>query len=177
VLARIERLVEARRARDAQQDQALNRAAQAGDLPALRAALAAGADVEQRWPIIGSFDDGHTPLLIASRNGHVDLVRELIAAKADVNAIEPVFGAVPLHKATYNGHAQITELLAKADGVNLNYQGPSNGYTPLHDALWHAKADCASILLDAGARTDIVAYDGKLPVDIAKQELGRRTPS
>lgn len=27
----------------------------------------------------------------------------LIAAGADVNALEPVFGAVPLHKAIYNG--------------------------------------------------------------------------
>jgi hypothetical protein len=54
----------------------------------------------------------------------------------------------------------------------LNYQGPSNGYPPLHDALWHAYPECAEVLLDARARVDLVAYDGKLPIDIAIQELG-----
>lgn len=122
--------------------------------------------------MVGSFEDGHTALLVAAREAHGDIVRELVAAGADVNAVEPVFGAVPLHKATYNGHADITRMLTAARGINLDYQGASNGYTPLHDALWHGFANCAGILLDAGARTDIVAYDGKFPLDLAIEKLG-----
>jgi ankyrin repeat protein len=121
---------------------------------------------------VGGFDDAHTALLVAAREGHTALVEALIAAGADVNAVEPVFGAVPLHKATYNGRADITRILAGSAGIDLDYQGASNGYTPLHDALWHGFADCAEILLDAGARTDIVAYDGKLPLDLAIEKLG-----
>jgi ankyrin repeat protein len=121
--------------------------------------------------VIGTLDDGHTALLIAARNGYLEMVQALIAAGADVNAVEPVFGAVPLHKATYNGYADITEALAKAPGINLNYQGPSNGYTPLHDALWHGYPDCARILLATGARKDIQGYDGLYPIDIAKREI------
>ncbi|MDC7786623.1 ankyrin repeat domain-containing protein [Rhodoplanes sp. TEM] len=177
-LARIEDLIAQRRARDAaaQDEAGLIRAVQAGDVTALRDVLAAGAAVDRRWPVVGGFDDGHTALLVAARDGHTDMVRLLIEAGADVNAVEPVFGAVPLHKATYNGHLDITRQLAAAKGVALDYQGPSNGYTPLHDALWHGFADCASVLVDAGARTDIVAWDGKRPLDLAREKLGPDHP-
>jgi ankyrin repeat protein len=103
-------------------------------------------------------------------------VKELLNAGADVNAVEPVFGAVPLHKATYNGYLEIARMLVKTPGVDLNYQGPSNGYTPLHDALWHGFADCATVLIEAGARIDIVAYDGKLPIQLASENLGESHP-
>ncbi|NVO15659.1 MAG: ankyrin repeat domain-containing protein [Rhodoplanes sp.] len=177
-LARIEDLVRARRARDevADGEHALIRAVHGGDVGALRAALAAGGPVDRRFPIVGGFDDGHTALLVAARDGATEMVGLLIDAGADVNAIEPVFGAVPLHKATYNGHLDITRRLATAEGVHLDYQGPSNGYTPLHDALWHGFADCAEALVDAGARTDLVAWDGKRPVDLAAEKLGPDHP-
>lgn len=177
-LERIEHLVAQRRAGDAAlaKDAVLVKAALSGDREALRRGLADGAAVDARYPVVGSFEDGHTALLVAARQGHAGLVADLLEAGADVNAVEPTFGAVPLHKATYNGHADIAALLAKAPGVELDYQGPSNGYTPLHDALWHGFGDCAGILLDAGARTDIVAYDGKLPVDLAVEKLGPDDP-
>lgn len=177
-LARIKELVAQRRERDsrAQASTPLIAAVQSKNLDGLNTALQGGAPTEERYPIIGSFDDGHTPLLIAARNGESEMVRALLQAGADVNAVEPVFGAVPLHKATYNGHVEITRLLAGAPRVNLNYQGPSNGYTPLADALWHGFADCASVLIDAGARTDIVAYDGKRALDLAIEKLGPEHP-
>jgi ankyrin repeat protein len=156
--------------------QNLNAAILKGDLAAVRTALKAGEDIEQRYPAMGTFQDGHTPLLIAARDGHTEIVSELIRHGANVNAVESVFGAVPLHKATYHGYLETTKLLAHAPGINLDYQGPSNGYTPLHDALWHAYPECAKALLDAGARTDLVAWDGKLPLDIAVQELGPDHP-
>jgi len=173
-LKKIQALIAARRESDEQRKTAnkLIPAVLAGDVAAVRAALAEGATLEDRHPIVGGFSDGHTPLLIASRDGHTEIVRKLLQAGANPNATEPLFGAVPLHKSTYNGYLEITRLLAGAAGVNLNYQGPSNGYTPLHDALWHGFADCADVLLDAGARADIVGYDGKRPLDLARKELG-----
>ena len=174
---KIQELVAERRAADARKAATpLNKAVLDNNLEEVRKLIAAGADLEERYPVLGSFSDGHTPLLIAARDGREEIVAELIQAGADVNAVEPVFGAVPLHKATYNGYLKITQLLCNAKGIDLNYQGPSNGYTPLHDALWHGYADCAEVLLSSGARTDIVAYDGKLPVDIAVEQLGQSHP-
>ncbi len=173
-LLRIQAMVAERSQQIDQQlsSQTLNKAVLNNNLLDVQRALAADEDIEQRWPATGTFQDGHTPLLIASRDGRTDIVAELIRHGADVNAIEPIFGAVPLHKATYHGYLEITKLLAGAPRVNLDYQGPSNGYTPLHDALWHGYPDCARVLIDSGARIDLIAYDGKLPVDIAAEELG-----
>jgi ankyrin repeat protein len=173
-LERIRDLIAARRAADARavESQQLMAAARAGDLAAVQEALAAGAAVDARYPVLGGFDDAHTPLLVAAREGHAGVVQALLAAGADVNAVEPTFGAVPLHKATYNGHADITALLAHAPGVDLDFQGASNGYTPLHDALWHGYEDCARILLRSGARLDLLGHDGKSPLDIAREALG-----
>jgi ankyrin repeat protein len=147
-----------------------------GDIAAARMVLAEGADVDERYPVMNSFNDKHTPLLIACRDGHLELVRLLLEHGADVNATEPTFGAVPLHKAVYNGHDDITAELVTVPGVDLDYQGYTNGYTPLHDALWHGYEQCAQILLDAGARIDLVGHDGKTPGDVAAEAFGPRHP-
>ncbi len=94
-------------------------------------------------------------MLVACRDGHTAIVAELLKAGADVNAIEPTFVAVPLHKAVYNGHADITKMLVEQPGINLNFQGATNGYTGLHDALWHGYDECAKENSDrCGARLD-----------------------
>ncbi len=161
---------------DAAEAQQLMGAVVAGDLDAVRRQLADGAEVDARFPVMNGFNDAHTPLLVACRDGHEAIARELIAAGADVNATEPTFGAVPLHKAVYNGHAGITALLVKESETDLNYQGATNGYTPLHDALWHGYEECARVLIDAGARLDPTGHDGKTPADIARESLGSDHP-
>ncbi|KQV15311.1 MULTISPECIES: ankyrin repeat domain-containing protein [unclassified Kitasatospora] len=167
-----------RRSQDssAVQAQLLMAAVAAGDTARVPGLLAAGAPVDEIFPRLNGFNDGHTPLHVAARDGHTDIVVALLAAGADVNAVEPCFGAVPLHKAVYNGHAAITGLLVARPGIQLDFQGATNGYTPLHDALWHGYEDCVRILLDAGARTDLVGHDGKLPYDLAVEVFGDGHP-
>jgi uncharacterized protein len=154
------------------ESQKLMKAVTEGDLLTVKQLIAHGAEVDERYPILNGFNDLHTPLLVACRDGHNEIVSELLKAGADVNATEPTFGAVPLHKATYNGHVEITRILARQPGINIDYQGSSNGYTPLHDALWHGFEECSKILIEAGARLDLHGHDGKLPVDIAFDNFG-----
>jgi ankyrin repeat protein len=158
--------------RQAADRQQLMAAVTRGDLATVRELLAKGAPVDERSPKQNGFNDLHTPLLVACRDGHTEIARELIRAGADVNAVEPTFGAVPLHKSVYNGHAGITQLLAEQPGIDLDFQGATNGYTPLHDALWHGYRDCARILLQAGARLDVRGHDGKRPLEIAVATFG-----
>jgi uncharacterized protein len=174
-LKKIKDLVAQRRTSDEEQIrncQLITAILKGDDVNVVRKLLEKSATPDDRYPIVGSFSDGHTALLVAARDGHTEIVRELLAKGADVNAIEPVFGACPLHKATYNGHLDITRILSSAPNVNLNYQGPSNGYTPLLDALWHGFAEVAEVLLDAGALVNILGYDGKSALDMAVEQLG-----
>lgn len=177
-LKRIIDLINDRRARDqaTQEAQKLMAAVVAGDVAAVEAALAAKAEVDERFPLINTFNDGHTPLIVAARDGYTEIVRILIKAGADVNAVEPTFGAVPLHKAAYNGHAEILAILAAQPGVDLNVQGPSNGYTPLHDAIWLGYPDCAEVLVQAGARLDLEGHDGRTPLMLAEESFGADHP-
>jgi uncharacterized protein len=152
--------------------QPLMRAVIEGDTQSARSLIESGADIEARYPILNGFNDAHTPLLVACRDGHTEIVAALLQAGADVNVVEPTFGAVPLHKATYNGHTEIARMLTQQTGINLDYQGPSNGYTPLHDALWHGFDECARVLVEAGARLDLQGHDGKTPLMIATETFG-----
>lgn len=153
-------------------DQKLMKAVTEDDLETVKKSIAEGADIDARYPMVSGFNDDHTPLLVACRDGHTAIVAELLKAGADVNAIEPTFVAVPLHKAVYNGHADITKMLVEQPGINLNFQGATNGYTGLHDALWHGYDECAKILIEAGARLDLKGHDGKTPLDIATEVFG-----
>lgn len=148
----------------------------AGDEDKVRALLHEGVDVDERYPVTNSFNDAHTALLVAARDGHTTIARLLLEAGADVNATEPTFGAVPLHKAVYNGHTELTSLIASWPGVDVDFQGATNGYTPLHDAIWHGYEECARIVMDAGARTDLLGHDGKRPFDLAVEAFGRTHP-
>jgi ankyrin repeat protein len=143
-----------------------------GDINAVRRLLDEGAEVDERFPVVNGFNDAHTPLLVASRDGHTEIARMLLQAGADVNASEPTFGAVPLHKSVYNGHVELTRLIANWPGVDVDFQGATNGYTPLHDALWHGYEECSRIVIDAGAALDLVGHDGKTPLDLATDEFG-----
>ncbi|XYH95097.1 ankyrin repeat domain-containing protein [Sorangium sp. So ce1128] len=170
----MQRLIRARERSDEArvQGQQLMAAVTANDVEAARRLIEAGAAVDERYPVLNGFNDAHTPLLVAARDGHTEIVKLLLEAGADVNATEPTFGAVPLHKAVYNGRTDITAIIAAWPGVALDHQGATNGYTPLHDALWHGFEACARILIGAGARLDLRGHDGKTPLDIAAEVFG-----
>jgi ankyrin repeat protein/catechol 2,3-dioxygenase-like lactoylglutathione lyase family enzyme len=173
-----EQLLKDRLAADtaAAKSQRLLAAVVADDFEEVQRLLAADAAIDERAPRLNGFNDGHTALHVAARDGHTSIVTLLLAAGADVNAVEPVFGAVPLHKAVYNGHADITQLLLGAPGIVIDFQGATNGYTPLHDALWHGYEECARLLVEAGAQLELTGHDGKTPLDLASEVFGAEHP-
>lgn len=132
--------------------------------------LAAGARPETVSPVMSSGSDGHTPLLVAARDGSVRAVAALLAAGADQTRTDHYMAAVAAHKAAYGGHADVLRLLVAAPGFDRvrDARGPVNGYTPLHDAVWHGHRDAAVVLRDAGARTDVTGHDGRTPVELAR---------
>lgn len=174
----IKAAVDAGKTRDANElsEQKVMDAVKRGDLQAVKELISAGANVNAVSPRTKSFFDGHTPLLVAARDGHTEIVRELLQAGADVRAKDWTFQAAPIHKATSIGNLEILKMLVNHPGIDLNVQDATNGYTPLHEALWHGYTECAEILVEKGARLDIQGHDGKLAIDIAIQVLGEPSP-
>jgi uncharacterized protein len=170
----IERIIKAKQKANAETiaSQKIIAASKKGDSAEVARLAALGEDVDERQPIINTFEDGHTPLLVAARDNHPEVVQVLLSTGADVNVVDWVFKGSPIHKATYNGRPDILAMIMKQDDVDLDVQGPINGYTPIHDALWHGYTECAQMLLDAGARLDLKGHDGKTPLQVAIDVYG-----
>ena len=77
-------------------------------------------------------NNGATPLLIASQNGHLPVVERLLQEKVDPNT-PANNGATPLFIASLNGHLPVVERLLQ-EKVNPNTP-MDNGVTPLHIAI------------------------------------------
>ena len=147
----------------------------AGDVAKVKARIAAGDDVNAVWPIEQSGNDGHTALIAAARDGKTEITALLLAAGADPYATDSLYKALGLHKSAYMGNPGTQQAQVDAQ-LDLDIQGPWQGFTPLHDALWQGHPDCAEILIKGGADVHLEAVTGELPVDLAVATFGANHP-
>ena len=104
--------------------------------------------------------DGFTALFMACQDGHIECVRVLIRAGADVNqAMTDEIGSSPLIIASQQGHVHIVDALIAA-GCQLNYARPKGGCTALMVASQLGFIGVVRSLLAAGADPRIAAHDG-----------------
>ena len=96
-------------------------------------------EVEQSEPRVRTFADlvnkkgGLTPLLLAARQGHRDVVMRLLDGGADINNHQAADGTSPLLITTINGHFDLgLELLERGADPNLPAH---SGIAPLYAAL------------------------------------------
>ena len=90
-------------------------------------------------------------LPIAANNGDMELVKQLISLKADVNAPSRDYGRTALQAAAKQGHMEVVEkLLAK--GANINAPPGNNyGHTALQAAAEQGHMEIVEKLLAKGA--------------------------
>lgn len=130
---------------------------------ALQAALDAGEDINK----IGT--GGQTPLMHGVLNGNAKAVAFLLGKGADTTIGEKD-GYTPMHGAGFQGRAEIAKLLIehRLDPSNMH----SDGYTPLHRACWGGEqrhTDMVQVLIDAGVSPEEASRDGKLPIDMVRE--------
>jgi ankyrin repeat protein len=65
-------------------------------------------------------ENGHSPLMLASYNGHYDATKLLLSLGADANSVDESSNSI-LMGVIFKGHTPIFELLVEA-GVDLDHQ-------------------------------------------------------
>ena len=105
---------------------------------------------------------GETPLMIASIEGNLPLVKSLIQVqKAQLNHI----GWTPLHYACSRGHLEVAQYLL-ANGAFVDAPSPGNT-TPLMMAVQSGNEALVKLLLDKGADLQARNSQGFTAIDIA----------
>jgi ankyrin repeat protein len=142
----------------------LYEAAALGDLDELRRGLGTHPGK------LGAYSaDGWTALHLAAFFGHEPVVRELLAAGADVHARSTnALTNFPLH-AALAGHPRpgvVGALLAAGAEINAPAAG---GVTPLHLAAARGEAEIVGFLLHQGADPKVRLDDGMTPAEMAEE--------
>jgi cytochrome c len=132
-------------------------AAKKGDVPALTAALEAGADINES-------DGWATPLWYAARRGHEDAAKLLISRGADVNLTTKSSGP-PLLGAIERKNGILVKLLI-ASGANPNAALETK--SALYLAAKSGCLECVMALVDLGADVNALNQDREPPIHAAK---------
>lgn len=129
----------------------LHQAASSGNVDAVRAALAQGADPNTPLPPDDTSRGGMTPLMLACFEGSPDAVKALVDAKARTEA-RTSDGRTALIYASGWGNAQKVQVLLDA-GATVDARA-SDGMTALMFAAARGEVDSVRALVAAGARVD-----------------------
>ena len=121
-------------------------ASKRGNLARVHELIKEGADVNDEADSTMSM----SPLHFASQGGHVEVVKTLLAAEAEVNKANK-YGNTPLSMASRNGHLEVVQALLGAD-AEVN-KANKYGNTPLSMASRNGHLEVVKALL--GAEADV----------------------
>lgn len=125
--------------------------------------------------------NGQTALNIASRNGHLEIVKLLVNFKQilkdgtgrmvgiDVNHADRD-GWTPLRSASWGGHTEVVKLLIGYNGCSID-RADKEGRTALRAAAWSGNEDIVKILIHAGANVNSIDKQGRTSL-IAASYMG-----
>ena len=108
----------------------------------------------------------------ASAEGHLDVVKQHLAAGANIDTPFvvpgiPGSGGSPLHLAAVFNQPEVAAYLIK-EGANLeNPAKDESGGTPLHWAAFAGNVEVIKMLLEAGAKIDATDKNGATAIDAA----------
>ena len=126
----------------------LLKAVNAGDVPTVAGFIDKGLDPNT------TDREGQTLLMTASRLGHLELVKLLVARKASVTRRNP-YGDTALMFAALKGQVAVAQFLITHGG-----QVNQTGWAPLHYAAFEGRTEMVKLLLSKGAEKDAVAPNG-----------------
>ncbi|MES2200107.1 MAG: ankyrin repeat domain-containing protein [Chlamydiota bacterium] len=123
-------------------------------------------EVSQKKAELVSDAFGNGWLLVAAKEGHPEIVKALLNAKADADRSN-LAGMTALCIASLSGHVKVVKALIEAR-VDLNKAGP-DGVTALMAASQNGCVEVVKVLLEGGAIKETATTDGYTALDIAHQ--------
>lgn len=150
----------------AAQDEALFNAAQENNTAAVKQALKNGANVNA----VDQY--GRTALRLAVEKNNIEIVKTLIAAKADLNAAPDPDNVTALMVAAANGYTEMIKVLLQAN-ADVNFKNKA-GRTALRVAIVQGKHGAANILKAAGGNESGAAIATNSPNRKKRQTSGFR---
>ena len=109
-----------------------------------------------------SLKSNTTPLIWASFNGNLSMVKNLAEAGANVNVVN-ADGFTPLHAAVESEKPDVVRYLLQR-GAKINTATTKDGTTPLHTACYKGNREIVQILLVAGANIEAKTVHGATPL-------------
>jgi len=113
-------------------------------------------------------------ILVASFAGRADLVKGFLAKDKTLVGARTPGGDTPLHFAARLGHVEVAEALL-ANGADVNIIDGKSKLTPLHRAAEYGKSKVVALLLAHKADRNAKTWDGKTPLDFAREGRDKET--
>lgn len=111
---------------------------------------------------------GVTPLFMAAKHGHRDVVALLLERGATVNPARQD-GVTPLFIVAQEGQRDVVALLLEK-GADVNGQARIGGVTLLHVGAFRGDQDIVTLLLQHGADKNVRLSSGERLVDLAHKQ-------
>ena len=113
--------------------------------------------------------DGFYPVGLAAFFGHLEAVRTLIAAGADIHAAaKNAFKVQAIHAAVASKNIEIVRAVLEA-GADPN-AAQQQGFRPIHEAGSSGSRELAELLLKYGADPALKGDHGKNAIDLAREK-------
>lgn len=124
--------------------------------------------LEQGVTIQAADEQGNTPIFMAAKNGHRDVVALLLERGATVTPARQD-SVSPLFVAGQERRLDVLALLLE-QGADVNVQAPMGGVTLLHIGAFRGDREIVTLLLRHGADKNARMTAGERPVDLARTQ-------
>ena len=117
--------------------------------------------------------EGQSALMRASLFGHIEMVKLLLEKGADVKIKNTETQSTALMEAVAGNHPDVIRILTQ-NGADVNERDVLNR-TPLHVACMWDFVEVADVLIELGAKTDLLDMNDLTPLMVAEQNGNTKT--